>query len=59
GFKSASNGRSWRLVGPNLDAQNRVGAAPQVTIEERTFNPRAGALSLAPISVEMFEYRMA
>jgi alpha-N-arabinofuranosidase len=59
GVKSARSGRSWRLAGPNLEAQNRVGAAPQVTIEERTFNPRAGTLSLAPISVELFEFRTA
>ncbi len=59
GFASARTGRSWRLTGPSLDAQNRVGAVPQVAIEARTFNPRAGTVSLAPISVELFEFRSA
>ncbi len=57
GFTSSRDGRSWRLAGPNLDAQNRVGTEPQVTIETRGFDPRAGHVSLAPISVELFEYR--
>jgi hypothetical protein len=30
-----------------------------VAIEERAFNPRAGSLSLAPISVELFEFPTA
>ena len=57
GFTAGSAGRSWRLDSPGLDAQNRVGAAPQVTIQERRFNPRAPSLSLAPISIELFEFR--
>ncbi|MGZ3306839.1 MAG: alpha-L-arabinofuranosidase, partial [Asticcacaulis sp.] len=59
GFKHGRSGRSWRLTGPGLDAQNRLGTAPQVAIEERTFNPGSAALSLAPISIELFEYRTA
>ncbi len=59
GFQSARSGRSWRLTGPTVDAQNRVGALPEVTIEEQSFNPRARVLSLVPISVELFEFRKA
>ena len=57
GFTAGSAGRSWRLDSPGLDAQNHVGAAPLVTIQERRFNPRATSLSLAPISIELFEFR--
>lgn len=59
GFAARRSGRSWRLTGPNLDAQNRVGAAPQITIAERRFNPQGPSLSLAPISVELFEFPAA
>lgn len=59
GFTAARSGRSWRLASPGLDAQNRVGAEPQVTIQERPFNPRATVLSLAPASIELFEFPMA
>ncbi len=59
GFSAAHAGRSWRLVGPSLDAQNRVGAAPQVAIQERPFSARSGSLVLAPTSVELFEFRRA
>jgi len=59
GFQPARNGRSWRLTGPTLDAQNVIGKAPQVAIETRSFFPRAGMVSLAPISVELFEFPAA
>ncbi len=59
GFPTRGSGRSWRLTGPNLDAQNRVGARPQVTIDERRFKTRATSLALAPISVELFEFPAA
>jgi alpha-N-arabinofuranosidase len=57
GFSAARDGRSWRLAGPNLEAQNRVGAAPQVLVQQRAFDAHAGSLSLAPVSVELFEFR--
>lgn len=59
GFAARSRGRSWRLEAPGLDAQNRVGAAPLVTIQERSFNPRASTLSMPPTSIELFEYPRA
>jgi alpha-N-arabinofuranosidase len=57
GFAAGSSSRSWRLSAPSLDAQNRVGVAPQVVIRERVFDPRKSALSLAPTSIELFEFR--
>ncbi len=59
GFAAGSGGRCWRLNSPGLDGQNRVGAEPQVVIEERRFDARASSLSLAPTSIQLFEFRRA
>ena len=59
GFAAGHKGRSWRLSAPSLDAQNKVGAAPQVAIQEHAFDARAASLSLRPTSIELFEFRSA
>jgi alpha-N-arabinofuranosidase len=59
GASPAKSGRTWRLAAPGLDAQNKVGAAPQVTIQEGQFNPRAGTLTLPATSITLFEYKLA
>ena len=59
GFTPGHAGRTWRLAAPGLDAQNVVAAAPQVTIVEGSFNPRASTLSLPATSITLFEYRLA
>ena len=58
GFKPGRNGRCWKLAGTSLDASNRVGHDPQVLIAEQAFRP-AGTLSIAPISVELYEFPAA
>jgi len=56
-FAAHGGGRTWRLSGSGLDARNRVGAAPQVTVQEMAFDARAARLRLAPISIQLFEFR--
>lgn len=58
GFTPGRTGRTWFLAAPGLDAQNKVGAAPQVTIKEGSFNPRAAALTLPATSITLFEYKL-
>jgi alpha-N-arabinofuranosidase len=58
GFKAGRNGRRWQLAGTSVDAVNRVGRPPEVAITERSFRP-APTLSIAPISVELFEFARA
>jgi alpha-N-arabinofuranosidase len=58
GFKAGRNGRRWQLAGTSVDAVNRVGRPPEVAITERSFRP-ARTLSIAPISVELFEFARA
>ncbi|HEU0096112.1 MAG TPA: hypothetical protein VFQ52_06635, partial [Rhizomicrobium sp.] len=55
-FKTRPLGRRWRLSGPDLDATNKVGQPPQVTVRETTFNAGAATLSVAPYSVELYEF---
>jgi alpha-N-arabinofuranosidase len=57
GFARRGTGRSWKLTGPSLDAENRVAQTPQVAIVEGTFDATARALAIAPISVELYEFR--
>ena len=56
GFKPSKNGRMWRLTGPSLDAANHVGQPPQVSVKEMSFDAGAGSLSVAPYSVEIYEF---
>lgn len=55
GFKPGRNGRRWKLTGANIDAVNRVGRPPEVSITEEGFRA-ARTLTIAPISVELFEF---
>ncbi len=54
-FKPGRSGRCWKLTGSSVNASNRVGHAPQVDIAAATFRT-ATPLSIAPISVELYEY---
>jgi alpha-N-arabinofuranosidase len=55
-FKARPHGRMWRLTGPSLDAANKVGQPPQVTVHEDSFDAHAGHLSVAPYSVALYEF---
>lgn len=59
GFRPAGQGRVFRLTGPSLDADNRVGEPPEVKVQEAAFNSKAGELSVAPYSVELYEFPVA
>ena len=56
GFRPQAQGRMWRLTGPSLTFTNRVDKAPQVTVEEKTFDASAKALSVAPYCIELYEF---
>jgi alpha-L-arabinofuranosidase len=59
GFRTAGAGRSWKLTAPGLDAQNNVGNAPKVVIDETTFDATAKPITVAPFGIELYEYRAA
>ncbi len=57
-FRAGREGRCWKFTAASLDASNRVGQAPQVQIRESAFYP-AASLSIAPISVELYQFPAA
>ena len=59
GFNPAPRGRMWRLTGPGLDAANRVGQPPQVTVTEEEFDSSAGELTVARYSVELYRFAIS
>ncbi|TWB20296.1 alpha-N-arabinofuranosidase [Nitrospirillum amazonense] len=56
GAKADGAGRVWRLSGPDLDAQNKVGAAPQVTILEAPAPSLRGPLTVPALSTSIYEF---
>jgi alpha-N-arabinofuranosidase len=60
-FKGASpsgQGRCWKMVAPNMNARNDVGRPPQVEITESGLTARPATLSIEPISINLYEFRM-
>ncbi len=57
-FVPGREGRCWKFTGASLEASNRVGRPPQLQIQESAFHP-AGSLSIAPISIELYQFPAA
>ena len=49
----------WRMTGKTLDAANRVGQQPQVTVDEIAINNAPHSLSVAPNSLSIFRIPLA
>jgi alpha-L-arabinofuranosidase len=54
----AGQGRCWKMVAPNIDARNDVGQAAQVQVVESPLTNRPDALSIEPLSISLYEFRM-
>jgi alpha-N-arabinofuranosidase len=61
GIETRGAGTAWRLTGNNLDAVNKVGQAPGVTIQRSTVLPLSRGLTVAPIpiSTSIYEFPVA
>jgi alpha-N-arabinofuranosidase len=59
GIETRGVGTAWRLTGNNLDAVNKVGQAPGVTIQRSTVAPLSRSLTVAPISTAIYEFPLA
>lgn len=46
----------WRLAPSSVDATIRVGQKPQVRIEELRVDTVSGTLTIAPISVNIYDF---
>ncbi|MGH9534283.1 MAG: alpha-N-arabinofuranosidase, partial [Terriglobales bacterium] len=49
----------WRITGEDLQAADEVGRAPQVTIEELAVGPAPKAITVAPISIDVYRFPVA
>jgi alpha-L-arabinofuranosidase len=56
GTRIAGPSTLWQLTGSTVDAANRVGQPPQVEIKEILIDSTPGAISVAPISVNIYRF---
>ena len=49
----------WQMTGSSLDAANHVGQAPQVEIREISLGDAPGTITVAPISVNIYQFPVA
>ena len=56
---TAGPGRQWLLTGKSVQAQNKVGAAPGVTITEKRVPPLGREIAVPAISTSIFEFPLA
>jgi alpha-L-arabinofuranosidase len=59
GINSRTRGKVWRLSGKSLDARNKVGQPPGVTITKYPAPALVRGLNLPPLSTSIFEYPVA
>jgi alpha-N-arabinofuranosidase len=58
-MRTRGDGRRWLLSGASLNAANKVGEAPGVTITESNVAPLANRLTVPAISTAIYEFRLA
>jgi Alpha-L-arabinofuranosidase len=56
GINLAGSGTLWKLTGNKLDAVNRVGEPAEVKVEESPASSVRGAITVAPISVNIYRF---
>jgi alpha-N-arabinofuranosidase len=49
----------WRMTGNDLNATDRVGQPPQVTVKETTVSDASNDFSVAPISISVYRFPVA
>src|SRR5690606_23092146 len=58
-FRPKLAGRCWKFTGPGPDAKNPLGEPEQVGARESAFDATAGSLTIAPVSVEIYQFERA
>ncbi|MGH9528298.1 MAG: alpha-N-arabinofuranosidase [Terriglobales bacterium] len=56
GMRLAGKPALWQMTGKNLDATNKVGQQPQVAVKEVPLGGATQTLSVAPISVNIYQF---
>jgi alpha-N-arabinofuranosidase len=55
-MRTSGSGRQWLLTGKSVQAENKVGAAPGVTISEKAVPPLGPEVAVPAISTSIFEF---
>ncbi len=58
GARLDGDGTLWELSGKTLDAANQLGHPPGVTVRKRRVASAASVLSVPPISVDIYQFRV-
>lgn len=58
-LNTKGSGRQWLLTGKSVQAENKVGAAPGVTITEKPVPPLGREIAVPAISTSIFEFPLA
>lgn len=56
GLRTNGELKTWQLTGNSVDAANRVGKSPEVSLTERSVGPDVENLSVAPISINIYQF---
>jgi alpha-L-arabinofuranosidase len=59
GIKLTGPLKLWQLTGSSLDAANHAGQPPQVEVKESEPNNAPGSITVAPISVNIYQFAVA
>lgn len=59
GARIAGRSQLWEMTGPALASANRLGHKPQVRVRRLSVAARAGALSVAPRSIDIYRFPIA
>lgn len=58
GWRVAGGSKLWQLTGKSLDAVNKVGTQPQIGVKEIPIDGVPQTLSVPPISVNVYSFRL-
>jgi alpha-N-arabinofuranosidase len=59
GLRLAGPSMLWQMTGDSLDAANHVGQPPQVEIKQVALGDAPGSISVAPISINIYQFPVA
>ena len=59
GAHLAGPSKLWQLTANSVDALNRIGQPPQLAIKESSIGNAPAALTVAPISVNIYQFPVA
>ena len=59
GIHNRGSGTVWRLTGEGMEATDKVGQLPGVTVRQSRVRPLSSRLTVPPISTSIYEFPVA